>query len=102
MLSSASFGSLLLSVGLAIGLVGALLILLARRAGSPKVIYFLGNLLRKIPKGTIKRSIHYCISGGTDAILAGRLLYLHFGSSLLQYYLEISPKMEGCLLVLVS
>jgi len=37
MLSSASFGSLLLSVGLAIGLVGALLILLARRAGSPKV-----------------------------------------------------------------
>ena len=41
MLSSASFGSLLLSVGLAIGLVGALLILLARRAGSPKVIYVL-------------------------------------------------------------
>ena len=41
MLSTANFGSLLLSVGLAIGLVGALLILLARRAGSPKVIYVL-------------------------------------------------------------
>ena len=47
MLSSASFGSLLLSVGLAIGLVGALLILLARRAGSSKVIYVL-LLLQKI------------------------------------------------------
>ena len=45
MLSSASFGSLLLSVGLAIGLVVALLILLARRAGTPKVINFLDKLL---------------------------------------------------------
>merc|ERR1712110_1265214 len=33
MLSSASFGRLLLSAGLVIGLVGALLILLVRRAG---------------------------------------------------------------------
>ena len=41
MLSSASFGSLLASVGLAIGLVGALLCVLARRAGTPKVIFSL-------------------------------------------------------------
>lgn len=37
MLSSASFGSLVASVGLAVGLVGALLCILAKRAGSPKV-----------------------------------------------------------------
>ena len=53
MLSSASFGSLLLSVGLAIGLVGALLILLARRAGSQKVFNFFGNLLQKISQNTV-------------------------------------------------
>ena len=40
MLSSASFGSLVASVGLAVGLVGALLCILAKRAGSPKVKYF--------------------------------------------------------------
>ena len=72
MLSSASFGSLLASVGLAIGLVGALLCVLARRAGPPKVIFSLDTLPGMILKDYLKDTKNCCISGGSDAILAGK------------------------------